>query len=205
MNATFWRVYENTSGLDYLRFSHNTVFWRTCEISGHFLLISLIIIVSAKNARMPIDSARINHIIQIMLKETFLGFKQFILKGNAVDLAVGIVIGASFSAVVNALVKDLITPFIAAIGGEPDFSMISFTINNSKFLIGDFLNVFIAFVINAAVIYFLVVTPMNRFLANVQKNKKTLDPTSKKCTECLSEIPLGARRCAFCTSVQKSK
>lgn len=138
-----------------------------------------------------------------MLKETVQGFKQFIVKGNAVDLAVGIIIGASFTAVVNALVKDLITPFIAAIGGQPDFSKIAFTINNSKFLIGDFINVLIAFFINAAVIYFLIVTPMNRLLASMQKNKKTLDPTNKKCTECLSEIPLAAKRCAFCTSVQK--
>lgn len=137
-----------------------------------------------------------------MLKETIGGFKQFIVKGNAVDLAVGIIIGASFTAVVNALVKDLITPFIAAIGGQPDFSKISFTINNSKFLIGDFINVLIAFFINAAVIYFLIVTPMTKLLATVQKDKKTIDPTTKKCSECLSEIPKEARRCAFCTSIQ---
>lgn len=138
-----------------------------------------------------------------MLQKTIQGFKQFIFKGNAVDLAVGIIIGASFTAVVNALVKDLITPFIAAIGGQPDFSKIAFTINNSKFLIGDFINVLIAFFINAAVIYFLIVIPMNRFMQSMQKDKNTLDPTSKKCTECLSEIPLAAKRCAFCTSVQK--
>ncbi len=140
-----------------------------------------------------------------MVSEMFKGFKQFILKGNAVDLAVGIVIGASFTAVVNALVKDIITPFIGAIGGQPDFSMLSFTINGSKFLIGDFLNVLIAFFINAAVIYFFVVTPMTKFLANMQKNKNTLDPTSKKCSECLSEIPLQAKRCAYCTSIQSLK
>jgi large conductance mechanosensitive channel len=115
------------------------------------------------------------------MKETVQGFKQFILKGNAVDLAVGIVIGASFSAVVNALVKDLITPLIGALGGQPDFS------------------------INALVIYFFVVTPMNKLLANVNKNKNTVDPTTTKCTECLSEIPLAARRCAFCTSIQTAK
>jgi large conductance mechanosensitive channel len=140
-----------------------------------------------------------------MLQNILQGFKQFIFKGNAVDLAVGIIIGASFTSVVNALVKDLITPFIAAIGGQPDFSKMSFTINNSKFLIGDFINVLIAFFINAAVIYFLIVTPMNRFMESMQKGKKTLDPTSKKCTECLSEIPLAAKRCAFCTSVQSAK
>lgn len=138
-----------------------------------------------------------------MIKETVQGFKQFVLKGNAVDLAVGIIIGASFTAVVNAMVKDLITPFIAAIGGQPDFSQISFTINNSKFLIGDFINVLIAFFINAAVIYFLIVTPMNKLLASAQKNKKTLDPETKKCPECLSEIPKDARRCAFCTAIIK--
>lgn len=135
-----------------------------------------------------------------MIQKMFQGFKQFIFKGNAIDLAVGIIIGASFTSVVNALVKDLITPLIAAIGGQPDFSTIAFTINNSKFLIGDFINVLIAFFINAAVIYFLIVTPMNRFMANMQKGKKTLDPTTKKCPECLSEIPLAATRCAFCTS-----
>lgn len=140
-----------------------------------------------------------------MLQKTIQGFKQFIFKGNAVDLAVGIIIGASFTAVVNALVKDIITPFIAAIGGQPDFSKISFTIHNSKFLIGDFVNVLIAFFINAAVIYFFIVTPMNRFMESMQKEKKTLSSTTKKCTECLSEIPLTARRCAFCTSVQTVK
>ncbi len=140
-----------------------------------------------------------------MFKEIFRGFKQFILKGNAVDLAVGIVIGASFTSVVNALVKDIITPFIAAIGGQPDFSSLYFTLNNSKFMIGDFLNVLIAFFINAAVIYFFVVTPMNRFLTALQNKPTTNDPTTKKCLECLSEIPREARRCAFCTSVQMKK
>ena len=140
-----------------------------------------------------------------MFGEMFQGFRQFILKGNVVDLAVGIVIGASFSAVVTALVKDVITPFISAIGGQPNFSSIYFTINNSKFMVGDFINAFIAFLINAAVIYFFVVVPMNRLLARVQKNKKTDDPTTKKCTECLSVIPLDAKRCAFCTSLQTAK
>lgn len=140
-----------------------------------------------------------------MLKETIQGFKQFILKGNAVDLAVGIIIGASFSAVVNSLVKDLITPFISAIGGQPNFSSLYFTINNSKFMVGDFVNALIAFFINAAVIYFFVVVPMNRLMANVNKNKKPLDPSTKKCQECLSEIPLEAKRCAFCTAVFSKK
>jgi large conductance mechanosensitive channel len=140
-----------------------------------------------------------------MLGDMFQGFKQFILKGNVVDLAVGIVIGASFSAVVTALVKDLITPFISAIGGQPNFSSIYFTINHSKFMAGDFINALVAFLINAAVIYFFVVVPMNKLMERAQKNKKPIDPTTKKCTECLSVIPLDANRCAFCTSVQKGK
>lgn len=134
------------------------------------------------------------------------GFKQFILKGNAVDLAVGIVIGASFSAVVTALVKDFITPLIGALGGYPDFSSFFFTINHSKFMVGDFLNALLAFLINAAVIYFLVVTPMNQLLTRMKK-EKPVDPTTRKCPECISLIPLEATRCAFCTVVivQKKK
>lgn len=140
-----------------------------------------------------------------MLGNMFQGFKQFILKGNVVDLAVGIVIGASFSAVVTALVKDLITPFISAIGGQPNFASFYFTINNSKFMWGDFINAFIAFLINAAVIYFFVVTPMNKLMERMNKNKKPVDPSTKKCTECLSIISLDAKRCAFCTSVQTAR
>ena len=130
------------------------------------------------------------------------GFKQFILKGNVVDLAVGVVVGVAFGAVVTALVKDIITPLLAAIGGKPDFSKISFTVNNSQFLIGDFLNAFISFIIVAAVIYFLVVLPMNKLIA-LTNRQKPIDPTTKKCPECLSVIPLGAKRCPFCTSVLK--
>ncbi len=132
------------------------------------------------------------------------GFKQFILKGNVVDLAVGVVIGVAFGSVVTALVKDIITPIIGAIGGKPDFSGISFTINNSKFLIGDFLNAVISFLIIAAVIYFFVVIPMNKLIALTRK-EKPVDPTTQKCPECLSIIPLGAKRCAFCTTVLSSK
>lgn len=132
------------------------------------------------------------------------GFKQFILKGNVVDLAVGVIIGVSFGAVVTALVKDLITPLIAAIGGKPDFSSIIFTVNHSKFLIGDFLNALIAFLINASVIYFFVVIPMNHLLLRMKK-EKPVDPTSKKCQECLSIIPLDAKRCAFCTTIFSDK
>jgi large conductance mechanosensitive channel len=130
------------------------------------------------------------------------GFKQFILKGNVVDLAVGVVIGVAFGSVVTALVKDIITPIIGAIGGKPDFSAITFTVNNSKFLVGDFLNAIISFLIIAAVIYFFVVIPMNKLIATTRK-EKPVDPTTKKCPECLSVIPIGAKRCAFCTSVLK--
>lgn len=128
------------------------------------------------------------------------GFKQFILKGNVVDLAVGVVIGVAFGAIVNAFVKDLITPLIGAIGGQPNFSGLTFTINNSKFLIGDFINSVISFLIIAAVVYFFVVLPMNK-LVTLTKKEKPIDPTTKKCPECLSVIPLEAKRCAFCTAV----
>lgn len=129
------------------------------------------------------------------------GFKAFLLRGNVVDLAVAVVIGVAFSAVVTAFVKDLVTPLIAAIGGKPDFSALSFTINNSKFPYGDFINGVIAFLIIAAVIYFFVVMPYTALIERSRKEPPA-DPTTKKCTECLSEIPIGAKRCAFCTSPQ---
>jgi large conductance mechanosensitive channel len=127
------------------------------------------------------------------------GFRQFLLRGNVVDLAVAIVVGAAFVAVVNALVKDIITPLIAAIGGKRDFSSLTFTINNSRFLYGDFLNQVISFVIIAAIIYYLVVLPVNTLIAR-SRRAPPADPTTKKCPECLSEIPLDARRCAYCTA-----
>ena len=128
------------------------------------------------------------------------GFKQFLLRGNVVDLAVAVIVGAAFGAVVNALVKDLITPIIAAIGGKPDFSGIYFTVNGSKFLIGDFINAIVSFLIISAAIYFLVVLPVNTITARVRAGKPAPDPTTKSCPECLSTIPIGAKRCAFCTS-----
>jgi len=128
------------------------------------------------------------------------GFRQFLFRGNVVDLAVAVVIGAAFGAVVTALVKDLITPIIAAIGGKPDFSNIYFTVNGSKFLIGDFVNSVISFLMISAVIYFLVVLPMNTIMARIAAGRPP-DPTTKSCPECLSTIPVGARRCAHCTSV----
>ncbi len=128
------------------------------------------------------------------------GFKQFILRGNVLDLAVAVVMGAAFGAVVTALVKDLITPIIAAIVGKPDFSNIFFTVNKSKFLIGDFVNAIVSFVLIGAAVYFFVVLPVNTLLARMKRGEPSPDPTTKKCPECLSEVPIGARRCAFCTS-----
>ena len=128
------------------------------------------------------------------------GFRQFVLRGNVIDLAVGVVIGAAFGAVVTAFVKDLLTPLIAAIIGKPDFSALTFTVNGSKFPIGDFINNLISFVLIAAAVYFFVVLPVNALMARVRSAPVPADPTTKKCAECLSEIPLGARRCAFCTS-----
>ena len=128
------------------------------------------------------------------------GFRQFIFRGNVVDLAVAVVIGAAFGAVVTALVKDLITPLIAAIGGKPDFSALVFTVNGSKFPIGDFVNAVVAFLMVAASIYFLVVAPMNALTARLNRGEKPPDPTTKKCPECMSDIPIAATRCAFCTT-----
>jgi large conductance mechanosensitive channel len=128
------------------------------------------------------------------------GFKQFILRGNVLDLAVAVVIGAAFGAVVTALEKDLITPIIAALVGKPDFSNIFFSVNGSKFLIGDFINAVVSFLLIAAAVYFFVVLPVNTLLARIKRGDAPPDPTTKKCPECLSEVPIAARRCAFCTS-----
>ncbi|MFA5737020.1 MAG: large conductance mechanosensitive channel protein MscL [Candidatus Paceibacterota bacterium] len=131
-----------------------------------------------------------------MLKE----FKQFLLRGNVVDLAVGVVIGAAFGSVVTALVSDLITPFIAAIAKVPDFSNLFFTLNGSKFMYGHFLNALISFLLVAATIFFFIVKPMN-FLISKSRKEESIDPTTKKCKECLSEIPIDAKRCPYCTQV----
>ncbi|MBV9574710.1 MAG: large conductance mechanosensitive channel protein MscL [Acidobacteriales bacterium] len=128
------------------------------------------------------------------------GFKQFLLRGNVVDLAVGVVIGVAFGAVITALVKDLITPLIAAIVKQPDFSAITFTVNGSKFLLGDFINALLSFVLIAAAVYFFVVLPINALVARARRAEAPADPTTRKCPECLSEIPIGARKCAFCTT-----
>ena len=126
------------------------------------------------------------------------GFKQFILRGNVVDMAVGVVVGAAFAGVVGAFTKDLLTPLIAALVGKPDFSAITFTINGSVFALGDFINALVAFLLVAAAVYFFVVTPVNMLVARMRKAPAPADPTTKKCPECLSEIPIDARRCAQC-------
>jgi large conductance mechanosensitive channel len=125
------------------------------------------------------------------------GFKAFLMRGNVVDLAVGVVIGVAFGSVITAFVKDLVTPLIAAIGGQPNFSTMYFTVNHSRFDYGDFINALLAFLIVAAVIYFFVVMPFTALVAR-SHHEPPADPTTKKCPDCLSEIPIGARRCAFC-------
>jgi len=128
------------------------------------------------------------------------GFRQFMMRGNVVDLAVAVVMGAAFGAVVTALVKDLITPIIAALVGKPDFSNIFFDVNHSRFLIGDFVNALVSFLLIGAAVYFFVVLPLNAFMARLKRGEVAPDPTTKKCPECLSDVPIAARRCAFCTS-----
>src|SRR5258706_12114649 len=126
------------------------------------------------------------------------GFRDFILRGNVIDLAVAVVIGVAFSNIVSALVKDLITPLIAAIGGQPDFSSLYFTINNSKFMIGDFINSLLSFLINASVVFFFVVLPMNTLM---QRFKPAPPPApTRDFPYCLSKIPKAASRCMYCTS-----
>jgi large conductance mechanosensitive channel len=131
-----------------------------------------------------------------MLRE----FKQFIMRGNVVDLAIAVVIGTAFAAVVAAFVADIITPLIAAIFGKPDFGNLSFTINKSTFLYGDFINALITFLSVAAAIFFFVVKPLNVLEARRARGEPTESPTTRPCPECLSEIPIAANRCAFCTS-----
>jgi large conductance mechanosensitive channel len=127
------------------------------------------------------------------------GFKAFLLRGNVVDLAVGIVIGAAFGAVVSELVKDLITPLIAAIGGQPNFDGLYFTVNNSRFLYGRFIDALLSFLIVAAVVYYLVVLPYSRFRSRFEKPPPP-QPKTRDCPECLSKVPAAALRCAFCTA-----
>jgi len=128
------------------------------------------------------------------------GLKQFMLRGNAVDLAVAVVIGAAFGAVITALVKDLVTPLIAAIVGKPDFSAIVVGVNGSNLLVGDFLNALVSFLFVGIAVYFFVVLPVNTLMARMRRGEAPPDPTTRSCPECLSQVPIAARRCAFCTS-----
>jgi len=127
------------------------------------------------------------------------GFKKFILRGNVVDMAVGVVMGAAFGAVVTELTKAFLTPLIALVVGKPDYSNLKFTIRATTFPIGEFVNAVISFVLIAAAIYFFVVVPVNMLVARMNRGEKPPDPTTKKCPECLSEIPIEAKRCSHCT------
>ena len=129
--------------------------------------------------------------------KVLVGFKEFIARGNVVELAVAVVIGAAFTALVTSMVEDLMTPIVAAIIGEPDFSALSFTINGSEFTYGNFINALIAFLSVATAVYFFVVAPMNAYKDHATRDEQA---THRDCPECLSEIPLAARRCAHCTS-----
>ncbi len=126
-------------------------------------------------------------------------FRQFIVRGNLVDLAVAVVIGTAFAAVVTSLVEDLITPLIAAVGGESDFSALSFEINGSEFRYGEFINALLVLVLVGAVVFFLVLRPVNALLARA-RSEQPVDEETRDCPECLSQVPNEARRCAFCTS-----
>lgn len=129
------------------------------------------------------------------------GFREFVFRGNVIDLAVAVVIGGAFGGVVSALVKDLLTPLIAAIVGKPDFSALTFTVNNSKFLYGEFINAVVAFLLIGTAVYFFVIVPMRAILERMKPKEAPAEPATRKCPECLSEVPIAARRCAHCTSV----
>jgi large conductance mechanosensitive channel len=134
-----------------------------------------------------------------MLKD----FKKFILRGNVVDLAVAVVVGAAFTAIITALVKDMITPLISAIFGNSNFANLYFTVHKSKFMYGSFVNAVISFILVATVVFFFVVQPINKLTALSNRNKQPLEPGTKSCPECLSDVPAKATRCAFCTSKLK--
>ena len=134
-----------------------------------------------------------------MLKD----FRKFILRGNVVDLAVAVVIGAAFGAVVNSLVADLITPLIAAFGGQPDFSSLSFSINGSKLMYGSFINALLSFLILATVVFFFVVQPLNKLMGKLKPSDEVEKPAERECPECLSGIPAAAKRCKYCGATSK--
>jgi large conductance mechanosensitive channel len=125
------------------------------------------------------------------------GFRKFLLRGNLIDLAVAVVIGTAFTAIVTALVKDLITPLIAALGGKPNFGNLAFTVNHSRFAYGDFINALVTFVIIAAVVYFLIVLPVGRLLDMLSRKQAA---SERECPQCLGSIPIAARKCMYCTS-----
>ena len=129
----------------------------------------------------------------------FKGFRDFVLRGNVVDLAVAVVLGTAFTRVITALVESFLTPLIAAVGGKHDFSDLAFMIHGSRFGYGDFINAFVTFVIIAAVMFFLVIKPVNALLERLRP-EPAVDQETRSCPECLSDIPTGARRCAFCTA-----
>jgi len=132
------------------------------------------------------------------------GFKKFLFRGNVIDLAVAVVIGAAFGVLITSLVTNIFTPLIAAIGGKPDFSNLSVTINNSRIMYGAFLNALISFFMIAAAVYFFIVAPVNAYVERKNRGEAPPDPTTRKCPDCLSEIPIAARRCAFCTTTLTS-
>jgi large conductance mechanosensitive channel len=128
------------------------------------------------------------------------GFKKFMLRGNVLDLAVAVVMGAAFGGVITAFVKDLITPLIALIVGKPDFSALQFAIGGTTFPVGDIINALVSFILIGSAIYFLIVLPVNKLVERMARGEPAPDPTTKKCPECLSDIPIAARRCAHCTT-----
>ncbi len=130
----------------------------------------------------------------------FKGFRAFVLRGNVVDLAIGVVIGAAFGAVVTSFTKDILTPFIAAIVGKPDFSYLVLDLHGAKITYGNFLNALISFLLVAFAIYYFVVTPVNALMARVKSGEAPPDPTSKQCPQCMMDIPIAAKRCGHCTS-----
>jgi large conductance mechanosensitive channel len=128
------------------------------------------------------------------------GFKEFILRGNVLDLAVAVIMGGAFGAVVTALSKAFLSPLIALIVGKPDYAALKFKIAATEFPVGDFINALISFLLISATVYFFVVLPVNTVMARMRTGEKPSDPTTKQCPECISEIPIAAKRCKFCTA-----
>jgi large conductance mechanosensitive channel len=128
------------------------------------------------------------------------GFREFILRGNVLDLAVAVIMGGAFGAVVTALVKAFLTPLIGLIAGKKTFADLKFTVGGTEFPVGDFINALISFILIAAAVYFLVVLPVNTLMARIRSGEKPPDPTTKQCPECISEVPIAAKRCKFCTA-----